>query len=107
MLETYGGQIQTQGLNNLALEGINTYFAGRMLSEKGVYVATDRLGSVRADSNGVQMSYFPWGEERTSTADGRTKFAGYFRDTIGQDYANARYYSATTGGFWSPGPRLA
>ena len=30
------------------------------------------------------------------------KFAGYFRDTIGQDYAMARYYSATAGAFWSP-----
>ena len=32
------------------------------------------------------------------------KFAGYYRDQPGQDYANARYYSATTGGFWSPDP---
>jgi RHS repeat-associated protein len=76
-----------------------------MLSEKNVYIATDRLGSVRADSNGVSMSYFPWGEERgTGTADGRTKFAGYYRDAPGQDYANARYYSASSGSFWSPDP---
>ena len=87
------------------LEGINTYFGGKMLSEKGVAVLTDRLGSVRANSNGESFSYFPWGEERgTGTADGRTKFAGYYRDQPGQDYANARYYSATTGSFWSPDP---
>jgi hypothetical protein len=80
--------------------GINTYFAGKMLSEKGVYIATDRLGSVRGDSSGVSLSYFPWGEERgQGTANNRTKFAGYYRDGIGQDYANARYYSATSGSF--------
>ena len=76
-----------------------------MLSEKGVFVATDRLGSVRGNSSGESFSYFPWGEERgTGTADGRTKFAGYYRDQPGQDYAMARYYSATTGSFWSPDP---
>ncbi len=106
MLETYtqtgnGYNVWPWPLN---FAGINTYFVGKMLSEKGVFVATDRLGSVRADSNGVAMNYFPWGEERTSTADGRTKFAGYYRDAIGQDYANARYYSATAGNFWSPDP---
>ena len=90
-------------LVSTTLQGINTYFGGKMLSEKGVFVATDRLGSVRATSNGESLSYFPWGEERgTGTADGRTKFAGYFRDMPGQDYAMARYYSATTGTFWSP-----
>ena len=26
------------------LQGINTYFGGKLLSEKGVYVTTDRLG---------------------------------------------------------------
>jgi RHS repeat-associated protein len=90
---------------NCNLEGINTYIAGQMLSEKGVYVATDRLGSVRGDSNGVSMQYYPWGEERTSTADGRTKFAGYYRDMPGQDYAMARYYNANSGSFasWDPG----
>jgi RHS repeat-associated protein len=89
---------------NCNLEGISTYIAGQMLSEKGVYVATDRLGSVRGDSNGVSMQYYPWGEERTSTADGRTKFAGYYRDMPGQDYAMARYYNANSGSFasWDP-----
>ena len=92
-------------LLSTTLQGINTYFGGKMLSEKGVFVATDQLGSVRATSNGESLSYFPWGEERgTGTADGRTKFAGYYRDQPGQDYANARYYSATTGSFWSPDP---
>ncbi len=105
-LESYSCEYQPNTiLNSTTLQGINTYFGGKMLSEKGVFVATDRLGSVRATSSGDNLSYFPWGEERgTGTADGRTKFAGYYRDQPGQDYANARYYSATTGSFWSPDP---
>ncbi len=101
-LESYSCEYQPNTtLNSTTLQGINTYFGGKMLSEKGVFVATDRLGSVRGTSNGESLSYFPWGEERgTGTADGRTKFAGYYRDQPGQDYAMARYYSATTGSFW-------
>ncbi len=103
-LETYNCTVGSNGVSG-TLEGINTYFVGRMISEKGVVVATDRLGSVRGDNNGVAMSYFPWGEERgAGTADNRTKFAGYYRDMPGQDYANARYYSAVSGSFWSPDP---
>ncbi len=30
--------------------------------------------------------------------------AGYYRDAPGQDYAMARYYSASSGSFWSPDP---
>ncbi len=103
-LETYNCTVGSNGVSG-TLEGINTYFVGRMISEKGVVVATDRLGSVRGDNNGVAMSYFPWGEERgAGTADNRTKFAGYYRDMPGQDYANARYYTAVSGSFWSPDP---
>jgi RHS repeat-associated protein len=104
-LESYSCTYSATSLS-ATLQGINTYFAGKMLSEKGVFIATDRLGSVRGDSNGVSMSYFPWGEERgQGTTDGRTKFASYYRDMPGQDYANARYYSASSGSFWSPDPK--
>ena len=103
-LESYSCTYSATSLG-ATLQGINTYFAGKMLSEKGIFIATDRLGSVRGDSNGVSMSYYPWGEERgQGTTDGRTKFAGYYRDQPGQDYAMARYYSATSGSFWSPDP---
>ncbi len=65
----------------------------------------DRLGSVRRSGTGESSTFNPYGDERTPlTSDGRTKFAGYYRDAIGQDYANARYYSATAGSFWSPDP---
>jgi RHS repeat-associated protein len=95
-------------LTSVLLDGINTYFKGRMLEEKGILVATDRLGSVRADSTGLKLSYFPWGEERgQGTANGRIKFASSYRDAVGQDYANARYYSSNLGSFWSPDPKGA
>ena len=68
---------------------------------------TDRLGSVRANANGERMSYFPYGEERTSTADGREKFGTYFRDPAangGLDYADQRYYANAGGRFLTPDP---
>jgi RHS repeat-associated protein len=74
--------------------GANVTFGGRMLAP------LDRLGSVRYSN----MAYYPWGEERTSSPDGTYKFATYFRDTFGQDYANARYYNSNLGRFWSPDP---
>jgi YD repeat-containing protein len=59
----------------------NVYFGGKLMRSGGVTVATDRLGSVRANANGERMSYYPYGEERTSTADGREKFGTYTRDS--------------------------
>jgi RHS repeat-associated protein len=49
-------------------------------------------------------SYFPYGEERTSTPDGTEKFGTYYRDGPGQDYAQQRYYNNGTGRFWSVDP---
>jgi RHS repeat-associated protein len=61
---------------------------------------------VRANGQGESAAYYPYGEERTSAVDGREKFGTYFRDAIGQDYADQRYYGSGTGSFWSvdPGP---
>jgi RHS repeat-associated protein len=50
------------------------------------------------------MSYFPYGEDRTSTPDSADKFGTYFRDGVGQDYAGQRYYNSGTGRFWSVDP---
>jgi RHS repeat-associated protein len=63
---------------------------------------TDRLGSVRANSNGERMNYFPYGEERTATLDGREKFGEFFRDPGGIDYAEKRYYASVSGRFLTP-----
>jgi RHS repeat-associated protein len=80
----------------------NIYFAGKLVMSRGVIVATDRLGTVRANGNGEQFAYYPYGEERTSTADGREKFGTYVRDSPTQDYADQRYYGVGTGRFNVP-----
>jgi hypothetical protein len=57
------------------------------------------VGSVRANSAGERMAYWPYGGERpgtngATTPDGREKFGTYFRDSVaGVDYADQRYYS--------------
>jgi RHS repeat-associated protein len=82
-----------------------SYF-GRRLIKINDWVAVDRLGSVRSTGSGAErIAYYPWGEERTTTADGRIKFGTYVRDSgpNGQDYADQRYYNQM-GAFWSPDP---
>jgi RHS repeat-associated protein len=85
-------------------DSFNVYFGGKLVKSKSVVVATDRLGSVRANSNGEQFRYYPYGEERTSTGDGREKFGTYMRDNPGQDYADQRYYASGSGRFQTPDP---
>ena len=82
----------------------NVHFGGKLVKSKGAVVATDRLGSVRASSTGDRMTYYPYGEERTSTADAREKFGAYVRDTVSQDYADQRYYAVGMGRFGTPDP---
>ena len=92
----------------------NVYFAGKLvgwnsgLNPQVVPVATDRLGSVRADTPGRStetMRYYPYGtEQMPTTPDDREKFGTYYRDAPGQDYAQQRYYNGLQGRFWSPDP---
>jgi RHS repeat-associated protein len=86
------------------IAGQNVYYGKKLIVSGGVPVVTDRLGSVRADTQGEQFAYYPFGEERTGTPDGRNKFATYFRDMIGQDYADQRYYGSGTGRFLTVDP---
>ena len=65
---------------------------------------TDRLGSVRANGSGERFAYYPYGEERGTSADGREKFGTYVRDSAGQDYADQRYYGVGTGRFGGADP---
>jgi RHS repeat-associated protein len=89
---------------------INQYLGKRLIAtgpETGPnVVAVDRLGSVRNVGPAwyFPIDYFPYGEERTSTANGTDKFGTYFRDGYGQDYASHRYYSNIYGRFWTPDP---
>jgi RHS repeat-associated protein len=75
------------------------YFGGKLISGPNGAVLADRLGSQRGG-----MSYYPWGEEKTSTPNGQVKFATYFRDMVGEDYADQRYYTQTAGRFYTPDP---
>jgi len=83
----------------------NLYFAGKLMRSAGATVVTDRLGSVRANSNGEKFTYWPYGQERTSTTDGREKFGTYFKDPgpNGMYYADQRYYQANSR-FLTPDP---
>ncbi len=101
-----GSQVYFYSLSGQRLtgpNGVNRYFGGKLIQSNGVGVATDRLGSVRANGNGDRMVYKAYGTERTSTADGREKFGTYFRDGTGLDYADQRYYG-DSGRFLSPDP---
>ena len=89
---------------NCTITGQNVYYGKKLIVSGGVAVVTDRLGTVRADTQSESFAYYPYGEERTATPDGRNKFATYFRDTIGQDYADQRYYNAGMGRFWNVDP---
>ncbi|HEV3333839.1 MAG TPA: RHS repeat-associated core domain-containing protein [Bryobacteraceae bacterium] len=82
----------------------NLFFGGKQIRVAGATVATDRLGSVRANASGVQFQYWPYGQERTSTPNGQEKFGTYFRDDGYLDYADQRYFYATGGRFWTPDP---
>jgi RHS repeat-associated protein len=85
--------------------GPNVYFGGRLLAERGQWVMTDRLGSVRVNAAGERSTFRPYGDEATPTTNGRTKFATYMRESSGAlDYAMNRYYAAGTGRFVTPDP---
>jgi len=88
-----------------AVKSRDLYFAGRQIRAAGVTQVTDRLGSVRVRSDSRQMSYFPYGEERTNTVDdGTPKFGTYIREFGGGDYADQRYYANGGGRFMTPDP---
>ena len=97
----------SQGGSNAFIQGgqPNVYFAGKLIQEGSQWVMTDRLGSVRLNGSGARSSYQPYGAEVTpTTSDQRTKFATYYRDSAGLDYAGQRYYSNVAGRFLTPDP---
>jgi RHS repeat-associated protein len=106
-LATYscGYDDQTGGTGNFwwQMKDKNLYFLGKLIKAAGQDVTLDRLGSVRLRGS-QRFSYYPYGDERTPTANGMEKFGTYFRDATGMDYADQRYYSSNTGSFFSPDP---
>jgi RHS repeat-associated protein len=90
------------------------YFGGKLIAtgtpladNRTVFtpIVTDRLGSVRVRGSET-FSYFPYGEEKTATVNDRNKFATYYRDTNGLDYANQRYYTSRYGRFMTTDPYM-
>jgi len=83
----------------------SVWFDGRLLSEGGNPVLSDRLGTNRAGS----AKFTAYGEEMgTSTSNDRTKFGTYNRDGFtGLDYADQRFYASSYGRFNSPDPYSA
>jgi RHS repeat-associated protein len=72
------------------------YFGGKLIKNADGWVGADRLGS-------VGNKFFPYGQERTATANGKEKFATYFRDSeTGLDYAQNRYHQPGMGRFLTP-----
>jgi len=86
--------------------GRRIYFGGRLIGRSGIPsgqgVVTDRLGSV-----GGPARYYPYGGERQATPERTEKFATYYRDATGLDYAWNRYYTAAWGRFMQADPYLA
>ena len=53
----------------------------------------------------TKFSYYPYGEEYTTTPQEREKFGTYYRDgSTGLDYAQNRYYASTYARFMTADP---
>jgi RHS repeat-associated protein len=90
-------------LIQLAQQSANVYFAGQLVYASGVTVGTDSLGSVRFGNGVPNRTYYPYGQEYSTTANDMEKYATYTRDSLtGMDYAVNRYYSSKWGRFLSP-----
>ena len=77
------------------------WFGGKLIQAGGQKVVQDRLGSVAVQGS-ERVRFWPYGEERGTTAQKRQKWATYWRDDTGLDYAMARYQQ--NGRFRSPDP---
>jgi RHS repeat-associated protein len=102
----YGGSGERLGVYNLSgstMSALRTdvWFAGMLISENSNAVFQDRVGTNRASGS----QFRPYGDEITSTANDREKFATYTRDSYtGVDYADQRYYASTYGRFNTADP---
>ena len=102
----YGAQGERLGVYQLTVDigwsaqypsyKANLYFGGRHLARFD-NSTVDFLGADRLGSENTNM--YPWGEEKTTTSQNTEKFATYYRDATGLDYADQRYYSSIMGRF--------
>ncbi|MBV8846569.1 MAG: RHS repeat-associated core domain-containing protein [Bryobacterales bacterium] len=73
------------------------YFGTRLIKNANGWVYQDRLGSIG--------KFYPFGLERSGTANGTEKFTGYFRDAeTGLDYADQRFHMPGLGRFLTTDP---
>jgi RHS repeat-associated protein len=84
----------------------SVWFAGKLVSENGLAVNQDRLGTNRAGGR-----YYPYGEGigtggvPTTAGSNTVAFATYTRDSwTGLDYADQRFYASSYGRFLTPDP---
>ena len=75
------------------------WFGRRPLEKQGTTMTADRLGSYEKT--------FPYGELQGTAGTAGEKFAKYWRDATGLDYAVNRYYSSQMGRFLSADPYQA
>jgi RHS repeat-associated protein len=81
------------------------YFAGQRVGQYGDGVGSTRYTAPIVTPPFTYSHYYPFGEEITSTANDRYKFAETFRDAdTGLDYALNRYYASGIGRFLSVDP---
>ena len=114
--------------NNWVSDSQEYYFYGITAQKLGAYIATatnmvitfsvvktqvffgsklvnNGTGSAQEDIRASVGSYYPYGEDRNSTANDTVKFGTYTRDGIsGLDYAFQRYYTSVQGRFTTPDP---
>jgi RHS repeat-associated protein len=84
---------------------VSVYFGGKLIEQNGQRVVQDRLGSTVVHGS-ERLGYWPYGQEKPgATTNSRDKFATYWRDATGLDYAMNRYYSG--GRFMTPDPYVA
>ncbi len=81
---------------------VSVWFGGKLVEQNGQVVVQDRAGSTVVHGS-ARLGYWPYGQEKPgATTNSRDKFATYWRDATGLDYAMNRYYSG--GRFLTPDP---
>ncbi|PWT97286.1 MAG: hypothetical protein C5B51_31640, partial [Terriglobia bacterium] len=68
----------------------NVYFGGKLIRTRGKTVAVDRLGTIRADSEGARFANYPYGEPNGASST----FAGMYDPDRGYNNQTA---------MWGPG----
>jgi len=94
---------------------ISVYFGGRRIWQGATYSSSSSAGALFPDRIGTNrysaaanstMSFYPYGDEITSSAPDQLKFATYTRDSYTSfDYADQRYYASTYGRFLTSDPK--